>query len=291
MNVFSYGAGDMLLQYIKEVFPGSVRSGDTVPVGGPLPELVVVGSDLPGASPDNSPEERLECLKSFLHALSHLSGSSLPKSLCFISSDHVYSPDAGEDLDEEIPLNPADDEGRLALAGENECRLWAEAAGLPLLILRPAMMLGNDVGGTALALFEDVMAGRYIHVRGQEGRISMVTALDVARVIKELCGVNGTFNVSDGNSATWLQIAEAMSANTGKEKRMPALPEKWADLAWRMASAIPAVKASLSPAVRERRSLSRTLSIARLRAALPDFAPFPALDVLARRAPKYPYTL
>lgn len=47
-------------------------------------------------------------------------------------------------------------------------------------------MFGNGVGGETLRMFRDAVNGRYIHICGNDARLSIVTAYDVARAIKEV---------------------------------------------------------------------------------------------------------
>lgn len=231
----------------------------------------------------------LEGTRALLHALGRL--HSRPKALCFISCAAVYSPDAGCGVREDTRPDPADDLGASKLEAERECSLWAEAAGVPLTVLRPAMMFGTGISGPMADLFMQVVRGEFIHVRGQEGKISLVTALDVASAVRLTAGRPGTFNVSDGRPVTWLDLAVAMSANAGAQKRMTALPAKWADLAWKTCRWIPAVAVSLSPQTRERRTATLTLDCTSLRQACPGWAPYDTLAVISRTDRDYPYDI
>ncbi|MCM1153513.1 MAG: hypothetical protein NC328_07665 [Muribaculum sp.] len=277
----------MLRRYLLEEFKAdqcisvSLDENTSLPVGTRF-DLAVLAPSRDSTVGDHS----LPALRSILKSLA--AKENLPGSLTLIGSDAVYSPDAGAGIDENTPLNPADAHGEFMAAAEREVKLWSEATGVGCTVLRAAMTFGKDVDGVAAGLFADVIGRRYIHVRGEEGRISVVTAIDLARAVRLTAGTTGVFNVADGSDPTWCRLAEAMSANAGAEKRMATLPAKWADVAWRYAKALPAVRASLSPAVRETRSLTRTLSSEKLQLAS-GWSPFNTLDVLARTDPDYPY--
>ncbi|MDE5871439.1 MAG: hypothetical protein K2H22_05835, partial [Muribaculaceae bacterium] len=75
----------------------------------------------------------------------------------------------------------------------------------------------------------------------------------------------------------------------GAMKRQTFLPKQWADAAWKVASWIPAVQASLSPEVVAYRSKTMTLSDSAIRMAIPDWNPYPAIEVISRRCESYPY--
>lgn len=224
--------------------------------------------------------------KELLHSISHR--PELPDALIYISSWEVYSPDAGEEIGEDTPPAPGTPAGEAHLQAEQECILWGEASGVPVAILRAGVQFGTGMDGWPQELFLDVIHGRYLHVRGQQGRIPVVTALDVARAAQAIAGQNGIFNVADGVGPTWLQLAEAMSANAGARKRMVTLPEKWAEAAWKYAKSIPAVKKSLDPEVLERRSQVCSISAQKIIDAT-GLKFFNTLEVLARETSDYPY--
>lgn len=167
----------------------------------------------------------------------------------------------------------------------------ARRAGIPLAILRPAPMFGRGVSGEMAEMFRRVLSGRYIHVRGEEGRLSLVMALDVARAAIAVAGRDGVWNVAYPESFSWLELAEAMSANAGARRRMTTLPAKWAALGRSLFGFIPAVRESIGKEVLDARAKNRTLSTDRLEADFPDLVRsfYNPVEVIARRDPSYPY--
>lgn len=212
-----------------------------------------------------------------------------PREIVFVSSWEVYSPDAGENVDEEHPIWASTKVGQSKALAEKAVREWCEAQGVRLTIVRPARMFGKGIKGEMARLFNDVVNARYIHVRDNDARLSLVCALDVASAINMLHSIGGIFNISDGVGASWINLADAMSANCGMMKRQTFLPAKWAAAAWKYVSWIPAVKASLSPDVLARRSKTLTLSNEKLLKALPSWSPFAAIEVIIRKDKSYPY--
>lgn len=303
MKILLTGAGGLAGRYIRSEFSEAtitaIDSREALDLSRPLPEGSLESLDPDPSTPYDliihsagttdaarAMADNHESTVNLLHALSRL--PRRPLALTLISCHSVYSPDAGEDVTEETPLHPADEIGRSKMLAEKEARLWAEAAGVPLTILRAGMLFGTGVRGEAAEMFRDVLTGRYIHVRGAEGRISVLCAYDLARAVRLTAGIPGIFNVADSSNPTWKELAEAMTANAGARKRMMTLPPRWADEAWRFARMLPAVAASLSPAVRERRSRSLTLSTEKLAAAI-DWQPHDTLHVLSRTDKDYPY--
>lgn len=213
-----------------------------------------------------------------------------PKELVYISSWEVYSPDSGENVAEDHQTWAATKVGQSKARAEELVKEWCEGHDVVLTILRPARMFGNGVHGEMKTLFNDVVNARYIHVRGNDARLSLVCAIDVAKAIKSLHSIGGLYNISDGKDSTWIALAEAMSANSGAMKRQTFLPKQWADAAWKFTPWIPAVKASLSPDTLVRRSKTLTLSDGAVREALAEWHPYPTIDVISRQNPDYPYS-
>ncbi|MDE7419144.1 MAG: NAD(P)-dependent oxidoreductase [Muribaculaceae bacterium] len=212
-----------------------------------------------------------------------------PKEFVYVSSWEVYSPDSGEGVKEDHQLWASTKVGQSKARAEEIVRKWCADHDVLLTVVRPARMFGKGVKGEMRTLFNDVVNSRYIHVRDNDAKLSLVCASDVAEAIEKLHSIGGTFNISDGKDAKWIELAEAMSSNSGAMKRQTFLPKKWADVAWKLASWIPAVKASLSPDVLSRRSKTLTLSSEALKIAFPGWNPYPTIDVIGRVNKDYPY--
>lgn len=212
-----------------------------------------------------------------------------PKEFVYVSSWEVYSKDSGQNVGEDHPTWASSKVGQSKALAEKEVAEWCEKRNVLLTIVRPARMFGKGIKGEMAQLFNDVVNARYIHVRGNDARLSLVCALDVAKAIKRLHSVGGIYNVTDGKDAGWIELADALSDNCGQSKRQTFLPEKWAAAAWKYAPWIPAVRASLNPETLAVRSKTLTLSDEKLRLTIPDWHPFPTIEVIGRKSPDYPY--
>lgn len=206
----------------------------------------------------------------------------------YLSSHLVYSPDAGEGIDESRPTFAWRDAGRSYARAEVLLEKWAASRGVTLTVVRPAVMFGRGVGGEMLKLFNRVVRGHYVHVRGNEAKMSAVTMLDVARAMSALAGRPGIFNVSDGRAHTWLALAEAMTCNAGSAKRMTHLPEKWVKWIYRYFKWVPIVEETMSPSALEPVSRTQVLDNGKVREAT-GMEFYDTLDVIARRQKDYPY--
>lgn len=212
-----------------------------------------------------------------------------PVEFVYVSSWEVYSQDSGEQVGEDHQLWASTKVGQSKARAEEFVKDWCAARGVRLTIVRPARMFGKGIKGEMAQLFSDVVNSRYIHVRGNDARLSLVCASDVAEAIKKLHSIGGIYNVTDGSGTTWIELAEAMSANIGAMKRQIFLPEKWASLAWKTLPWLPAVKASLSPDTLAKRSKTLTLSDEAIKSIVSDWNPFPTIGVIRRECDRYPY--
>ena len=213
---------------------------------------------------------------------------AVPDSIVFLSSHKVYSPDAGEGVDESRPTFAWSDAGRSFARAEMLLEKWAAAHGVTLTVVRPALMFGTGIGGDMLRLFNRVVRGHYVHVRGNDAKVSAVTMLDVARTMSALAGMPGIFNVSDGRAHSWLELTETMTCNAGSQKRMTHLPEKWVKWIYRYFRWLPIVEETMSQAALEPVSRTLVLDNRKVREAT-GLEFYDTLDVIARRAKDYPY--
>ncbi len=225
----------------------------------------------------------LEGTRNLLTALE----SAPPRRLVIVSSYEVYHPESGENVTEADVRWAEDPAGRSKALAEAEATHWADRHGTLLTIVRPARMFGCGMRGEMARMFSEVLAGRYVHIRGEEGRLSIVTAHDVAKAIPLLSEIGGTYNLADGNPVSWLELAEAMSANAGKYRRPMTLPAAWASAARRWLGFVPAVAQSLDPTKLEMRS--RRFTLDNTRACEAGISFFNTLEVIRREAEGYPY--
>lgn len=298
MKTLITGATGLLGRYLTPMFPsGSVLtlgrgdgnnfvcdlSHDTPDFKGEQFAMVV---HCAGTEEDSgSTALNLDGTKRLLQALD----SNPPRQLIYISSHAVYSADAGVDIDETSVTWATTEAGRSKARAEAEIEKWGEQHGVRVTILRPAPMFGSGMTGRYADMFADVARGRYVHIRGNENTVSVVTALDVARSVVALKDVPGIFNVADWKAVPLLELAEAMSINAGHHRRMTHLPIKWARTINALLHFIPAIGEPLDRAIEATGLSPRTLSPQRLLDTT-GLTLHNTLDVIARRDPNYPYT-
>ena len=149
-------------------------------------------------------------------------------------------------------------------------------------------MFGNNVKGETLRLFNDALSGKYIHIRGNDAKVSLVCALDVAKGIRQLYMHGSIYNASDGRPVKYIDMVEAMTANAGAKKRMTHLPANWAEWVWRLGRWIPSIDRNLHPEVVQYRMKSKTLDGSHF-SETAGITYHDTIDVIERRDKNYPY--
>lgn len=210
-----------------------------------------------------------------------------PQWMVFISSWEVYPVGIDERIFENSRLSPDTEYGHRCRQGE---QLIAEAARrlkAPLAILRPAMLFGTDVAGEGERIFRQVWAGKFFVIRDRKALRSTLCALDLARVAVAMAGHDGIYNVADPTPHPLVDIANAMSDNTGMCKRTPVLPLKAAKIIARTASLLPGLPENWKQV--EWKCTDRVLDTSKIAEALPEMKYFDTVAVIARTDKDYPY--
>lgn len=211
-----------------------------------------------------------------------------PEYFVFISSYRVYSRDAGENINEEANTWATDDTGKSKALAEEYLKKWCAEKDITLSIVRPARMFGNGVHGDTLQLFNDAISGKYIHIRGNDAKVSLVCAYDVAKAIKAVYVRGGIYNASDNHPVRFIDMVEALTANAGAKKRMTHLPADWAEWIWRLGRWIPSINRNLAPEMVESRMKSLTIDGSKFIEAA-GFNFHDTVAVIERKDPDYPY--
>lgn len=292
------GAGGMLGHYIAEEFNEekvltlglSAESDfrvdltkDTPSFGDKRFETVVhaAGSE----DPQKAMALNLDGTKRLLMALE----KNVPDNIVYISSYRVYSRDAGENISEDTNTWASDETGKSKALAEDYLKDWCEKRDVTLTIVRPARMFGNGVSGDTLQLFNDALSGKYIHVRGNDAKVSLVCALDVAKAVKALHRHGGIYNAADPYPVRYIDMVEALTANAGAKKRMTHLPATWAEWVWRLGRWIPSIHRNLSPETVEARMRTLTLDGSKL-SEKAGLTYHDTIAVIERRDKNYPYS-
>lgn len=222
-----------------------------------------------------------------LNLLSSLE-SQPPRHFVFISSLSVYGKTEGTDIDEQSMTLPVTEYGRSKLDAERAIKAWCDCRNVVLTILRPALTFGNGITGKAAEMFDAIHSGRYFHIRGNQARRSLVMADDVAKACRLTYQEGGVYNVTDGLTPTVIELADAMAAHSGKDKRIIYCPLKLAKLCAKIGDIIPPLGRMLNSDKLSILTSTLTFSNARL-IEKTGLQPHNTIDVIARRSTTYPY--
>lgn len=141
-----------------------------------------------------------------------------PKQLVYISSVQVYGKTSGENLDESTPVNPTSPYGKSKHDAETYLIEWSKAHNVILTILRPPLILGTGMKGTLRSMVNGIYRGYYHHIKGNQARRSIIHATDVAKVVKLIAPIGGTYNITDGANPSVYDLAEALSYRIGNKR-------------------------------------------------------------------------
>ena len=143
----------------------------------------------------------------------------LPKCFVFISTVAVYGLDTGENIDETAPLNGFTPYAKSKIAAEREVTEWCSRHQVNFVILRLPLVVGENAPGNLGKIRSAIQKGRYVRIKSNPARKSVVSAEDVARIIPALIDKQGIFNLTDGCHPLFSQIEDAISRETGRPVR------------------------------------------------------------------------
>lgn len=161
-----------------------------------------------------------------------------PQSMVYISSSIVYGLNEGESIDEKTPLSPTRRDAQAKRDVEGFLTRWCENNGVKLSILRPAMVVGTGMGGELRRLVNSIYRGTYRHVTGNDARVSVVHAVDVARAARMAVAQSGIWNITDGNDPLRHDLVEALAWRL-RHKRVYSISQKHARILARIGNYLP----------------------------------------------------
>ncbi|MDE6207729.1 MAG: hypothetical protein K2M55_07975 [Muribaculaceae bacterium] len=105
-------------------------------------------------------------------------------------------------------------------------------AGLRYFILRAAPIVCTGMQGEVRRLAEDIYRGRFFHLPGNEARMSVVHATDIAAATRHLLESDlpsAVYNITDGDDPTVRELAEALAYRMNDKRISTAStkPQQW----------------------------------------------------------------
>lgn len=143
---------------------------------------------------------------------------------CFmISSTDIYRAPEGNLIGEDAPTDSSSPWAAHEKAFREEC------GDRPAVILRCADIIGTGMNGWPRELAERIWKGSLMHFAGNEARVSVVHAADVAAAVAALASAeiatNGIFNITDGDNPTFHDLVDSLAFRM-KDKHVSTLSTK-----------------------------------------------------------------
>ena len=134
-----------------------------------------------------------------------------PNRFIFISSVSVYGLEKGENIPENHPLLGKTPYAKSKILAEKEVEKWCEKHAVQYLILRLPLVIGKYPKGNLQSISEAIKKGRYIRIKNNHARKSMVLAEDVAKLIASMPNVSGIFNLTGKENPKFSEIEKEIA--------------------------------------------------------------------------------
>lgn len=147
-----------------------------------------------------------------------------PELAVMVSSTDIYNVKSGIGHTEQTPL-PASSPWR---EKENAWSQWCADNSLPVTVVRCPEVIGTGMHGLAMRLARGIARGTLLHIRGNQGLISLIHAVDVAALAirPELQG--HTVNLTDGTETSMDSLIDALAFRLDNKR---VLTIKWPQIA------------------------------------------------------------
>jgi GlcNAc-P-P-Und epimerase len=139
-----------------------------------------------------------------------------PQSFVFISTVAVYGVDAGENIDEQHPLNGSTPYAKSKIEAEDFLKEWCKKNNVLLSILRLPLIAGSNPPGNLGAMINGLKSGKYFNINGGLAKKSVVMAADIAKWIPAIAAKGGTYNLTDGYNPSFAELAAVIAKQLGK---------------------------------------------------------------------------
>jgi len=187
----------------------------------------------------------------------------------FLSTIAVYGSGSLDNVSEDSPAKPTTPYAVSKLASEK----WLAAFNTfrRSIILRPALVFGENDRGNMIKLIKQIDSGRYFHVQPSAANKSMIYARDLARLIddclQQLPAGCHTYNAANPNSISVRALADAIQHNLQRSGNIPSFPAALVRLGARFAETMLGQKSPLTIERLEKLTANTTCSVDKIVAA------------------------
>lgn len=152
-----------------------------------------------------------------------LRGGWLPKLFIFISTVAVYGVESGVMIDEKHELRGKTAYASSKIEAEEFLSVWCAKYGVRLVILRPALLIGDDAPGNWGAMVSGIKSGRYFSIAGGKAKKSVFRVEQLADVIIRMINnedAMGVFNVCDNTNPSFHELEGEICERLNKKRPM-----------------------------------------------------------------------
>lgn len=142
--------------------------------------------------------------------------TGLPKSFIFVSTVAVYGLEAGENIDEEAPLNGSTPYALSKIQAEEFLTDWCSKHKVILTILRPSLIAGPNPPGNLGAMIKGIKTGKYFRIGNGKARKSVLMVQDIANLISLVADKGGIYNICDSNHPSFAELEGIICKQLGK---------------------------------------------------------------------------
>lgn len=205
-----------------------VNFADDIPVFVDTYDTVLHAAGKAHVIPNNKAEEQsfydinLQGTKNLCTALENV---GVPKNFIFISTVAVYGCDIGHEITEEQPLSGSTAYAQSKVLAEKFLSSWCKTHNVCLSILRPSLIAGPNAPGNLGAMVRGLKTGKYLNIKGNEARKSVLMVHDIANLVPLLEDKGGIYNVCDSYHPSFGELEELICSQLNK--RLPVSIPMW----------------------------------------------------------------
>ena len=164
--------------------------------------------------------------------------NNLPDTFVFISTIAVYGRDEGKNIMESDPLIGNTPYAKSKIMAEEYLQEWSKEKDVNLVILRLPLVAGRNPKGNLGSMLNGIKKGYYFNISGSNAKKSVVLADDIARLIPNLIGKRGIYNLAGDKDYTFEEISKIIANQSGNQK-VYSLPYAFVSILAKIGDVIP----------------------------------------------------
>ncbi len=146
-----------------------------------------------------------------------------PNTFVFISTIAAYGKDIGTELEESTALEGTTPYAKSKIMAEEFLLDWCKEFDVNLVVLRLPLVAGSKAKGNLGAMVKGIKKGYYFNIKKSKAKKSIVLAEDIARLIPNLIGHKGIYNLAGDKDYTFKEISDIIRKQLG-DKKVLSLP-------------------------------------------------------------------